>query len=336
MNVASRQITPAGCLQVVPIEAIRAAITPERAIAAVRAGLVAYAAGRVRQALTSHLDFHDAGRLAGECHVKWGHDAPSSLFVIKVATGFYGNPRHGLPSSNGLMLLMSARTGAPVALLEDGGWLTNARTAAAGALAVEAAGVDRVATLGIVGTGTQAAMQARWISTHVPVGRVLVWGREGYAAERLTSDLCSAYLNAATGASIADLTAESDVIVTTTPATEPILMNGDVRDGTVIVAVGADALGKRELEPSLLRRAERIICDDPDQCLDQGELQGVEMDPDRLERLGHLLSLPSSARPSRANGVTIIDLTGIATQDVAVAQACWAAISNMPAPSASA
>lgn len=328
MEVGTNSARP-GDVKVIPFDAICDAVTPESVIAAVRGGFVAHARRRVSQAPATHLAFHDAdGRLVGDCHLKWGHDRASEFFVIKVATGFYDNPNHSLPSSDGLMLLVSARTGAPGALLEDRGWLTDARTAAAGALAVEAAGLERVGTLGVLGTGTQANLQARWIAAHRPVGRVLIWGRRADAAEMLAADLRSDSIDAVSEVDAASVATKSDVLVTTTPSSEPLLMNGDVQDGSVIVAVGADTRGKREFDPALLRRAERIICDDPGQCLDHGELQYGGIDPGRLERLGDLLASRPDARPRRASGVTIVDLTGIAAQDVAVAQACWADMHN--------
>lgn len=316
-------------MRVVPYEEVRAVATPGRIVEAVRVGFMAHASGRVRQALTSHLAFAgDGGARAGDCHVKWGHDEASTYFVIKVATSFYSNPQHGLPSSNGLVLLMSAQTGEPVALLEDRGWLTDARTAAAGVLASEAAGIERIDTLGVLGTGIQAGLQARWIAAHRQVSRVLVWGRRPGAAGQLVADLRASGIESAVAERVSDLATQSDLIVTTTPSFTPLLMNSDVKDGTAIVAIGADARGKRELDRALLHRADRIICDDPAQCLDHGELQDSGIDAGRLERIGELLLKSETKGASRAAGVTIVDLTGIATQDVAAAQACWLALSR--------
>lgn len=316
-------------MRIVTYDEVRSVATPAAVVEAVRASFVAQAAGRIRQALTSHLAFHDADRrIIGDCHVKWGHAESSDFFVVKIATGFYGNPQHGLPASNGLMLLISARTGEPAVLLEDRGWLTDARTAAAGVLAVEAAGVDRVGTVGVLGSGTQADLQARWIAAHMSVGRVLIWGRREEAVLWLVAGLRRDGIDAAAARSASDVAAQSDVIVTTTPSREPLLFSDDVRNGTVLVAVGADAFGKRELDPALLGRAERIVCDDPVQCLEHGELQTSGIDIGRLELLGELLSRPRAKRPSRALGITVVDLTGIAAQDVVAAQACWALISR--------
>lgn len=322
-----------GGMRVIDYEAIRAVATQELIVDAVREGFIGHAAGRIRQAPISHLAFSDtaSGRLIGDCHIKWGHEQASRLFVIKVATGFYNNPTLGLPSSNGFMLLMSAITGAPLALLADRGWLTDARTAAAGALALTAVGVEHLDTLGILGAGTQGSMQARWIAAQQSVGRVLLWGRNRAASERLATELREDGIEADVAATPSAVAAQADAIVTTTAARMPLLMNDDVRNGTVIVAIGADAHGKRELDPTLLRRAERVICDDPAQCLDHGELQDSGVDLQCIKLLGSLLALGAGELPRKAAGVTVVDLTGIAAQDIFVAKACWNALGNSDA-----
>src|SRR5580658_7578580 len=119
-------------------------------------GFVAYSRGEVVVPPVGHLDFADP---PGDCHIKYGYIRGDDTFTVKMATGFYRNPDIGLPSSNGAMLVFSARTGEPLALLHDEGYLTDVRTAAAGAVAAKYLAPREVECIGMVGAGTQAHLQ---------------------------------------------------------------------------------------------------------------------------------------------------------------------------------
>lgn len=257
----------------------------------------------------------------GDCHIKYGHINGEPHFVIKVATGFYNNPALGLPSSDGLMLVMSATTGTPLALLRDNGWLTNARTAAAGVLAVEAAHRGRIDCLGIVGAGLQAELQARWICQAHEVKAIALWGRNFAAAQKLAASLQSDRIAAVACRSIREMAARSEVIVTCTPSTEPLFPASAVRPGHRVVAMGADTYGKQELATAIVPMADTILCDDIAQCLDHGEIHTAEregmVDRGRLISLGDALG--GTDHGIVRDGVTLVDLTGIPAQDIAVA-----------------
>ena len=300
-------------MRIVAPETIKALAMPESVVASVRAALIAHAAGEIISPPPGHLAFEGP---PGDCHVKFGRARGAPIFVIKVATGFYDNPKRGLSSSNGLMLVMSADSGAPLALLEDQGWLTDARTAAAGVLAVEAGGGRRGDILGVLGTGLQARLQARWIAAAHDFGKIAVWGRSLAAAERMAQDLRIEGLDARACTTAAAVVACASTIVTCTPSRIPLLQDSEVGREHLIVAMGADAPGKRELDPAIIARADVIICDDVGCCLDHGEIQGLSPDPARLAVLGDLLR---STAPSRPDQLTVVDLTGLAAQDIAVA-----------------
>src|SRR5512133_4095759 len=96
----------------------------------------------------------------GEFHVKTAYVAGMSHVAVKVASGFYDNPKRGLPTGSGVMMLFDATTGMPAALLLDNGYLTDVRTGAAGAVAAEALARENVRTVGVIGSGVQARQQA--------------------------------------------------------------------------------------------------------------------------------------------------------------------------------
>lgn len=306
-------------LRIIDGPTIRTLATPDLVIASVRAGLIAHAGGEIISPPPGHLGFIDP---PGDCHIKFGRSRTEPIFVIKVATGFYNNPARGLPSSNGLMLILSAETGAPLALLNDEGWLTDARTAAAGVLALEGAKSEEQTVLGILGAGVQAELQARWITRHRGFERVAIWARNPIAAERLAATLNAEGIDALTFASPAEVAQEASVIVTCTPSREPLLQAIDVGPKHLIIAVGADVEGKRELDPAIIDQADWIICDDVERCLSHGEIQGRSLEARRLAVLGQRLK--SGNRP--LSGLIIVDLTGLPAQDIFVAAKVYDAL----------
>ena len=232
-------------MRVVDAGEILAALDEDAAIAAVEAGFKRYSAGQVQVSTVLHLAFAEP---PGDCHVKAAAVAGDEVFVVKLATGFYRNPELNLPSSNGFMAVLSARTGELLALLHDQGHLTDQRTAMAGAIAARAILREGSRTLGIVGAGTQARLQAKLLKRRLGLDSVLIWARNSKRATALASEV------RAEAVTLEDLCARADVIVTTTPSTEPLLASVMIRPGTRIVAVGADSPGKQELDPRILAR----------------------------------------------------------------------------------
>jgi ornithine cyclodeaminase/alanine dehydrogenase-like protein (mu-crystallin family) len=204
-------------LPVITLPQIRAAATPSLIFPAVRDALIAHADGRTQVPPPAHLSFPGAG---GDCHVKAGHITGSARFTVKVATGFYRNPRIGLPAGHGVMLVFSAATGAPVAALADEGWLTAWRTAAGGALISHALTPPGITQAAVLGTGLQARLQIEWLHALRPLTQVKVWGRRPEAARQLCGALHQAGIDARP-ASLEDADATACVI-TASAATQPL------------------------------------------------------------------------------------------------------------------
>jgi ornithine cyclodeaminase/alanine dehydrogenase-like protein (mu-crystallin family) len=303
------------------LAAIEAALVETDVIAAIERAFVALGAGRAQLGAVGHLTFTDP---PGECHVKSGHIAGEPVFVAKVATGFFDNPRIGLSSGQGFMAVMSARTGEALGLLADEGHLTDLRTALTGVVAARAIGVSSRTVLGIVGTGNQAWLQAEKLSRHLGIRDILIWGRDGDRADRLAKDVGGRAVDLQT------LCAEAGLIVTATPATEPLLRDAWIRPGTRIIAVGSDGQGKRELDAAILARAE-VIVDSVAQCIADGEtgwaVRAGLLAPDRPIELGHLLAAP---RRFAEDAVVVVDLTGVAVQDLAIAATVWQRLAPEP------
>ncbi|MCW8876691.1 MAG: hypothetical protein OQK51_06490 [Kangiellaceae bacterium] len=275
--------------------------------------------------------FHgEENELLADCHVKSAQHMSGKYFVIKVASGFYQNKHTDFPVNNGLSLLFCAQTGQPIVLFNDAGYLTSLRTAAAGALSASLANISGgKAVLGIVGTGHQAKLQAEWICHLINVNEVLVLGRNEASASEFVSRLSLAGVNCRAVHSAKELGKQANIIVTVTPSTSPIIMADDVERPVHIIAIGADSPGKQELDPGILSRAEVIVTDDHEQCLAHGEF-GAACRANLVDKhsdvsLGKILSgkLPN---PISGNGISIIDLTGLSAQDLAIATCLWAKI----------
>jgi ornithine cyclodeaminase len=247
---------------------------------------------------------------SGEVHMKSSYARGGKYFALKVASTFPNNRDRGLPSGNGMMLLCSAETGEPLAMLADQGHLTDVRTAAVSAMiAREIRRSDRV--LGILGTGIQARLTARLHAEVLPLERIVLWGRTRDRAEECARDLAD-LTEVAVAGSPAEVAREARLIVTATASRVPLLRLADLQRETHITAVGADGPGKQELDPHILRRADWILADSIPQCERLGELQ-------------HAREQTMRAREFRAGGfgpanLTVADLTGLGVEDLFIAQ----------------
>ncbi|NIM49934.1 MAG: ornithine cyclodeaminase family protein [Gemmatimonadales bacterium] len=260
----------------------------------------------------------------GEVHIKYGCLREDPYYVIKIASGFYGNPKIGLPSGNGLMLLFGQETGELVSVLVDEGHLTDTRTAVAGAVAAKHLGPERVEHIGIVGTGTQARLQLEYLKQVTACTDVLVWGRGEFQLARYRREMEPHGFTIRLTRDAAELLRTCDLVVTTTPATSPLLHAADLRPGTHITAVGSDTPHKQELDSAILRRADMVVADSIAQCLLRGEIHqaidaGVIAEEDVVE-LGDVIAGRVTGRMSQEQ-ITVADLTGVAVQDIAIAAA---------------
>jgi ornithine cyclodeaminase len=262
----------------------------------------------------------------GECHIKYGHLEGSDMFVIKIACGFFDNPKMGLSASSGMMLVFDAKTGVPVCILDDKGWLTNVRTAAAGALAAQAGARADVSRVGIIGTGEQAELQAKWTCKLLGINAVSVYGRTAAHVKAYVERMAQDGYAVTIAPDVASLMKNCNLVITTTPSTAALIMADDVQPGTHIVAMGCDNPGKQELDAALFPLAAVIMVDDHDQCVHHGDLghavRSGLLPEDADIALGSVLS---GEKPGRIadDDITIADITGIAAEDMAVAALVW-------------
>jgi len=308
---------------VVPLADIKASLESVDPLPLIEAGFVAYSKGRAVVPPVGELLLEDP---PGEVHIKYGYIKGGDVYVIKVASGFYDNPRRGLPSGDGLMLVFDQKTGVLQAVLLDEGFLTNLRTAVAGAVVAKYLAPREVRTVGIVGAGVQGRLQLDWLRRVRRFDEAIVWGIDDGELERFRRDMERPGLRIRTTRQAEDVTAAANLIVTCTPSTRPLLEAAWVRPGTHITAIGSDTAEKQELDPALLARADRLVVDS----LSQSELRGEvfravragAIGRERLVELGRVIEDPALGRSSD-DEITVADLTGVAVQDIQISAAVW-------------
>ncbi|RDC69880.1 cyclodeaminase [Rhodovulum sp. 12E13] len=267
----------------------------------------------------------------GEVDVKTAWIPGLDSFALKVSPGFFDNPKLGLPSLNGLMILLSAKTGLVEAVFLDNGWLTDLRTAAAGAVAARHLAPARVETAAVLGTGVQARLQMRAAHLVRPFSRLLVWGREATKARACADELGAALgVEARPVADAAEAVRAADLVVTATPARAPVLRAEWLHPGLHVTAMGSDQAGKGELGPLALSRADLYVADRLAQAEAMGELRAARAAGAAPETLAELGEIVTGARPGRRHDgqITICDLTGTGAQDTAIATHVFARLGD--------
>lgn len=248
------------------------------------------------------------------------------VFVIKLAGGFYQNPKlYGIPSAQGLMLIFSAKTGQPLILLQDEGYLTSLRTAIAGLIVAKYLAPKEVSTVGVLGTGIQARMQVQMLKEWTNCRPLWMRGRDAENVNSYAQDMSAEGFNVFKADSPQEVSKNCKLIIRTTPSTDPLLHYDDILLGTHITAVGADSPNKQELDPKIFSRAQICVVDSKLQCLDHGETfysvnQGI-IAADKLLELGRIVERPEFGRNHEdPTQITIADLTGVAVQDIQIAK----------------
>ncbi len=311
-------------MKIITLEQIKAILAGVDLLPAIEEGFLRYSAGQAVVPPVGELFLEK-----GEVHIKYGYLQEGDYYVIKIASGFYANQQIGLPTGNGLMLLFSQETGQPQAILLDEGFLTDTRTAAAGAIAAKYLAPHPLQRIGIVGTGIQARLQLLYLQDITPCRDVLVWGRGAAQLDDYRQRVEAHGFRVQTTTDAAELQQQCNLIVTTTPAEEPLLWASDLRPGTHITAVGSDTATKHELDGHILARADLVVADSISQCMARGEIyQAIKaglLSSDDLLELGNVIAGKDKGRTD-CSQITVADLTGVAVQDIQIAAAIFESI----------
>jgi ornithine cyclodeaminase/alanine dehydrogenase-like protein (mu-crystallin family) len=287
---------------------VEAAVSPERAVDAVRDAFAAYARSEWSMPPKVYVAAYPAGDFRAMPALGAGHA------LLKWVTSFPGNPARGLPTVTGLVLLSDASDGSLRAAL-DAGAVTALRTGAAAVLAAEELGRRDAETAAVFGAGVNGRAAAK---TFLARGReVMLWDVDAERARSAADDL---------GARVAESREEAfaaDVLVTVTPGHEILLPAGSLKPGQHVSLMGADGPGKAEIAVEELART-HIFCDDWEQASHNGELvHAIEAEAiarGDVTQLGDVLAGTTPGRQSPEE-ITSFDSTGLAIQDLAIALA---------------
>jgi alanine dehydrogenase len=298
---------------------VEAAVSPERAVEAVREAFVAYARGEWSMPPKVYVPAYPAGDFRAMPAIGAGHA------LLKWVTSFPGNPARGLPTVTGLVLLSDASDGSLRAAL-DAGAVTALRTGAAAVLAAETLGRRDAETAAVIGAGVNGRATAK---TFLARGRsVTLWDvdeqRARAAADELGADLARSREEALA----------ADLLVTITPGHEILLPEGSLLAGQHVSLMGADGPGKAEIAVGELARV-RVFCDDWEQASHNGDLvhavNSGMLGRDDVVQLGDVLTGTAEGRPSDRH-ITVFDSTGLAIQDLAIALAAMERAGDLDLP----
>lgn len=280
----------------------------------------------------------DIAEFDGEVDVKTAYVPGVESFAIKISPGFFDNPKLGLPSVNGLMVLFSAQTGILEAVLLDNGYLTDIRTAAAGAIAARHLSREDSEVVAIIGGGIQARLQLEALTRIRPIKQASIWTRDQEQASSTAAELSKTLgIDVSAAVSSEDAVRAADIIVTTTPSTEPLVDADWLGTGQHLTAMGSDNAHKNEVDPKAVGKADLFICDKQSQCEKLGELHhaieaGIVSASVQYAEIGDIVAGKREGRTNEAQ-LTYCDLTGTGVQDTAIAtmarQLCEAAGSGV-------
>jgi ornithine cyclodeaminase len=305
-------------IPIVEEAALRAAVSPAAAVRVIRDAFHADGRGLTRVPPVINLELPAAH---GEFHIKTAHIDGVPHIAVKIASGFYDNPSRGLPSGSGLIALFDAATGVPAALLLDNAFLTDIRTGAAGAVAADVLARTDVEVIGVLGSGVQARHQVRCLAQVRTFRRIVAWSPSRERLERYCAEMRDEGYDATAAAGPGDVCSAADVLITATPAREPLVRADWLRDGVHITAVGSDSPGKQELDARCLQRADLVVVDRLAQCAAFGELRHALaagfVTREGVPELGAIVAGRAQGRTSDGQ-ITIADLTGVGFRDTAI------------------
>jgi ornithine cyclodeaminase len=267
----------------------------------------------------------DIEKYHGESDVKAAYIDGLDSYAIKVASGFFNNPNLGLPSSNGLMILLDSKTGVLKSVLLDKGYLTDVRTAIAGAIAAKHLSNPESSNVGIIGAGIQAKMQLEALLLVRNIKTAYIWSRDSKKTNKFVQNIKDKINIKIIACESPEQTVNlSEILITCTPSKSPIIKSEWLKQGLHITAMGSDAEMKNELDPKIIKDCDYYIPDSQSQTSILGELNhaikaGLVSAEKKYNELGSVI-INSNLGRRNINDVTVADLTGTGVQDTAIAR----------------
>lgn len=240
---------------------------------------------------------------------------------LKAVTVFPNNPKEkNIPTVLATVILVDTESGVPLAVM-GGSWLTAMRTGAAGAIATKHLARKGAKNVAFIGTGIQAHTQLMAHREVMKIEKVYAVDANAESAKKFVEFAKSLGLEGEVSDGAAACK-NADVLITTTPVHQPIVKSEWIHPGMHINAIGADAPGKEELDPEILKRA-KIVIDDWEQASHSGEIN-VPISKKIITRkniaaeLGDIVAGKKKGRESDSD-ITVFDSTGLGIQDIVTA-----------------
>jgi ornithine cyclodeaminase len=304
--------------RIVSADTLRATIGFEHLVEPVAQAFAESSGGRAQNGLI--VMFPAASPDLGDVYVKTGVLTGHRLHIVKVSPWFAANAERGQPQG-GFMAALDSETGHTLALLNEEHYLSDIRTAAAGAVAARFLAPRIARTAAVLGAGVQAYWQPLALYRERRFERLLIWARDAEKAEALHKRLAPALPGVAIeiAAEAEQAVRAADVVMTATAARAPILRGEWLRPGQHITAVGADDPQKCELDAAALGRA-RVFVDSVETTLANGDVAAAIRDGGyAAHRLaGEIGDVIAGRIPGRSadSDITIAKFVGIGAQDL--------------------
>jgi len=308
-------------MRIVTLDEIKAVLPKIDLMEEIEAGFSAYSNGEVVVPPVGELNFKDP---PGDVHIKYGYIRDDDVYVIKIASGFYQNKLLGLSNGQGMMVVFDQKNGKPLGLLQDEGYLTDVRTAVAGAICAKYLAPNNIQAIGIIGTGVQARMQLEYLKSVTDCRRAIVWGRSKLALDQYRTSMADSGFIIETTMALDQVTDNCNLIVTCTASEKPLIIKNQIKGKIHITAMGSDTPNKQELDSNVLSKADLVIADSRSQCEVRGEIhhaiKNKIVSMDSIVELGEIINGDRRGRTT-SSALTVADLTGVAVQDIQISKA---------------
>jgi len=304
-----------------PEEDVKKLVSMDEAISAVESAFREKALGNVQMPPKVYLFYGNGDLRVMPCYIKTGE-----ISSVKIVNSHPRNPEKGLPTVMAVIVLVDPETGFPKAVM-GGTWITGIRTGAAGAVAAKYLARKSSRIVAFIGAGTQARMQFLGITRVIQsIREIRVFDIRPEAMKAFIQFIeahVAAGLLLVSASSVKEAVEGADIIITTTPSRKPVVMSEWISGGVHFNCIGADASGKQELDPMILKRASKIVVDDVEQAIHSGEInvplsEGIIGASSIYGELGEIIAGMKKGRENDSE-ITIFSSTGLAIQDAAVA-----------------
>lgn len=296
---------------------VRRLVSMKDAIKIAREAFAEKGRGRVDMPPKIYLSFQ---KFSGDLRIMPSYFMKKNICGVKIVNSHSLNPsKFSLPSVMAKVILVHPETGVIYALLEAT-YLTALRTGAAGALAISFLARKNSRAIGFIGSGVQAATQLQGaLQVLKNVRDIYVFGKDSKSLKRFSTEAKKSEKNVHPCHDAEEVCRHSDVLVTTTPSTSPVLRAAWIKEGTHINAIGADAPGKQELEIKIIQSS-NVVVDDLEQCVNAGEInvsvrKKALREKDIHAELSEIVCGRKKGR-TRDNEITVFDSTGVSILDV--------------------